>query len=253
MADRIKSWSWSRYSLYKQCPFKAKLVLLDKLEEPKNSAMRRGVDAHDHLRDYLTGATARLQAEFKPIRSALDPLRQQVKQRVKLSITGQAPVVEEEWAFTASWQPTGWKDWSNCVLRIKLDVGWWPTQRLFRLRDWKTGKFSEQNSQEYQEQLELYALAALVWFPHAEQVGPDLYYVDHQLAYPKDEASVQIFTQADVKRLKQLWAKRTKALLADRQFSPRPGWYCQGCYFNKSTEYGWGKNKQQKPRVPCKF
>lgn len=248
----IKAWSWSRYAGYVQCPAKLKFSTIDKIKEPKSAAMQRGADVHDGIAAYLTMKASRLPAEIKNCGANFKELRTMWGRRMKLAATAMAPIIEDEWAFTSGWEQTGWKDWDNCVVRIKIDAGWWESPTRLRIRDWKTGKFSEGSSEEYMQQLELYALAALIIFPQLEEVVPDLFYVDQGVEYPPPQQK-HVFTRADVPRLKKLWAKRIKPLLADRTFSPRPGWYCAGCYFNKSTEYGWGKNKQPKPAGPCKF
>ena len=249
-ANKIKAWSFSRYSVYNQCPYKAKLTILEKLKEPANAGMKRGADMHDEAEAYIKGEKKTLSADLKPAKKELDKIKKLWAARLKLGTKGMAPVVEDTWAFTAEWTLTRWDDWVRCVLRVKLDVGFWLDENTFRIRDWKSGKFSENSSEEYQEQLDLYALAALLVYPHAEYVIPDLYYIDAGFSYPPNPVT---YTRADIPRLKKAWAKRTRAMLNDAKFSPRPGWYCPGCYFNKSTEYGWGKNKQSKPAGPCKF
>lgn len=226
--------------------------MIDRLKEPSNDAMERGAKMHDDAEAYIKGDLRTLTKELKPAKPALDDIKKLYKARLKLGLKGMAPVVEDTWAFTAEWGETTWNDWTGCWVRIKLDAGWWDDQSTFRIRDWKSGKLREEKNEEYLEQLDLYALGALVKFPHAEQVIPDLYYIDEGVVFPPAGRPLT-YVQADVPRLKRAWAKRTKKMLADKTFAPRPGWYCQGCYFNKSTEYGFGRNKKPKPAGPCKF
>ncbi len=250
-ATRIKAWSWSRYQAHQQCPLKAKLTILEKRQEPKGPAMQRGVDLHDELAAYLKGEKRTLSKDLKPLAKVLAPLRDQFKATKKLQAHGLAPIAEEQWAFTDKWVETEWRDWASAWVRVVLDVMWWETEERVRVRDWKSGKMSDKEVNLYLEQLELYALAVLLRFPHAREVQPDLYFVDAQAAYPS-AAEPLVFTQKDVPRLKKAWAMRVKRMLADTRFPPKPGWYCPGCYFNASTQYGW-KVKADKPAGPCKF
>lgn len=250
-AKKFTAWSWSRYQAYQTCPAKLKYEALDKLPVPKNAAMQRGADLHDVVADYLTGKRPRLPAELQAAKPAIDALKAFFKQAKKLVVKGMAPNAEEEWAFTAKWGQSEWRDWANTWLRIKLDVGWWETETRYRLRDWKTGKMSERSVQEYLEQLELYALAVLLRFPHCQETAPDLYFLDTAQAYPKPDALIT-FTRKDIPRLQKTWALRVKRLLADTKFAPKPGWQCPGCWFNHSTSLGW-KEKTAKPAGPCKF
>lgn len=248
---KILAWSWSRYQLYQTCPLKVKLTVIDKLQEPKNEAMTRGGAMHDDARDYITGVRARVTKDLAPAKKELDALRALYKQRVKLAVRGMAPNVEEEWAFTSSWTETEWRNWSLAWLRVKLDAGWWETATRYRVRDWKSGKMNDRNVHEYGEQLELYALAVLLRFPHCAEVAPDLFFIDNATAYPAADA-LTIFTRKDLPRLKKAWLLRTKRLLSDTKFAPTPGWQCPGCYFNKSTTMGW-KIKTTKPAGPCRY
>ena len=84
---------------------------------------------------------------------------------------------------------------------------------------------------EYLEQLELYALAALVLHPHIKEAKPRLVYTDLGIVEPKEPL---VYTQADVPRLKKLWAQRTKPMMTDKKFAPRPNDKCRWCYFGQS-------------------
>lgn len=251
IATRIKAWSWSRYRTYQQCPLKAKLTILEKRQEPKSPAMQRGADLHEELAAYLKGTRRALSKDLKPLAPVLAPLREQFKRLRQLQAKGTAPIAEEQWAFTAKWTRTEWTNWAGAWCRVVLDVMWWVSETRVRVRDWKSGRMSEKEVNEYLEQLELYALAVLLRYPHCKEVAPDLYFIDAQQAYPAPKELI-VFTQADVPRLKKAWQLRVKRMLADTKFSPKPGWYCPGCYFNASTAYGW-KVKVAKPAGPCKF
>lgn len=226
-AKKITSWSFSRYSDYKQCPLKAKLKHIDKIKEPGNDAMLRGAAVHEAAENFIKGKVAKLAPELKSFEEVFK------RQRVLYKKRTAGVVVEDDWAFTNTWDRTRWDDWVNCVVRIKLDNADNEDPSVLIIRDWKTGKFREQQNEEYVEQLELYALAGLLLHPHVEEVIPWLVYVDQGVIYPAVDKPM-IFTQADVPRLKKLWAQRTKAMLNDTRFAPKPNDKCRFCWFGQS-------------------
>lgn len=231
--NKITSWSFSRYSDYKQCPLKAKLKHLDKISEPKNPAMERGGQIHALAEDYLKGKIARIPPELKHFEAEFKTLRKQYKK----SISGM--VVEDNWSFTKDWEETQWNDWVNCWVRIKLDCAHHEDDQTMIISDWKTGKFRAELNEDYIEQLELYALAAMLLNEHIQVVKPRLVYLDHQEIYPPPDKPL-IFTRADIPKLKKLWAKRTKSMLNDTVFAPRPNDKCHWCHYRASNKMNGG-------------
>ena len=232
----FKSWSWSRYYDYKQCALKAKLKHLDKIAEPKNEAMARGGLLHDTVRDYIKGVKKSVKECGFPL-VAVTWFNEAKKAFKKKALQ---PIIEEDWAFTKDWTQTQWNDWNNCVLRVKLDAGLFEEGGdVLKVIDWKTGKFRAEEVDQYVEQLELQALAALVLYPQVREVRPQLNYVDLGVIYPPITTPLK-FTQADVPKLKKLWAKRTKAMLSDTTFAPRPNDKCRWCFYGQSGKIKGG-------------
>lgn len=232
-AKQLTSWSFSRYSDYKQCPLKAKLKHLDKIQEPPNQAMARGGQIHELAEHYIKGILKRLPAELKLFEADFKLMRKQYQK----AISGM--VVEDTWAFTKTWDETQWNDWVGCWVRIKLDCAIHHDETALIVRDWKTGKFRPDQNEEYVEQLELYALAALLLHEHLEAVEPELWYLDHGIIYPKPENKL-VFTREDIPRLKKLWEKRTKAMMNDKRFAPRPNDKCCWCFYRNSNKANGG-------------
>lgn len=228
---KFTSWSWSRYADYKQCALKAKLAHLDKIREPKNSAMERGAVLHDHIRDVIRGVKGVKLADlgFSKMVNEWIQAYQKLMKRKTLQ-----PIIEEDWAFTKDWTRTQWNDWDNCVLRVKLDAGHFEEEGdILVISDWKSGKFRLEMNTEYMEQLELYSLAGLVLYPQIREVRARLVYVDQGVIFPPPDKPL-VFKQSDVKKLKSLWAKRTKAMLNDTVFPPKPNDKCRWCFYGQS-------------------
>lgn len=235
--NQIKSWSFSRYSTYKLCPFKAKLQFIDRIKEPPNDAMARGAEIHDKCEAYIKGDLKRLPPECKAFKDEFQMLRKQYKK----SINGM--VVEDTWAFTKDWEETQWDDWINCWVRIKLDCAHHEDLETLVISDWKTGKFRPEKNEDYVEQLELYALAALLLHEHIEVVMPRLVYLDAEVIYPEpgsEDEQLLTFIRDDIKSLTEKWTKRTKPMLADKKFAPRPNNLCRWCFFRNSNAANGG-------------
>lgn len=230
---KATSWSFSRYADYKQCPLKFRLKHLDKIQEPPNAAMARGAAVHKQAEDYIKGLLAKLPAELKSFEQVFKDQRKLYKKRTA------GIVVEDDWAFTADWTRTQWNDWVGCVVRIKLDNADNENPDVLIIRDWKTGKFRPEMNEEYVEQMELYALAGLLLYPHVKEVVPWLVYVDQGVTYPTVEEPM-VFTQADIPRLKKLWAVRTRAMLNDTKFAPKPNSKCRWCFYGQSGKANGG-------------
>ncbi len=235
-AKQITSWSFSRYSTYNLCPLKAKLAFLDKIKEPPNPAMARGAEIHDKAEAYIKGK-GRLPAELKAFKDEFMALRKQYKKKIN------GMVVEDMWAFTADWDETQWNDWANCWVRIKLDCAHHEDEETLIISDWKTGKFRPEKNEEYVEQLELYALSALLLHEHIEVVLPRLVYLDAEVIYPEPgskEEEALTFTRKDIPALKKRWAKRVKPMMNDKTFAPRPNNLCKWCFYRASNKAAGG-------------
>ncbi len=224
---QIKSWSFSRYGTYSQCPFKARCLYIDRLYEPGSPAMERGVNIHKLAEQYIKGQSARLPGVLALFRAHFQAWRKAFKN------DRHTIAVEETWAFRKDWTRTTWDDWDGAWLRVKLDVAHITDEGVI-LVDHKTGKFSPSyNLQQYLEQLDLYALASLIIYPELS-VTPYLHFIDHEIVYPPP-GEAKTYFPADLPRLKREWVKRTKAMLSDKTFAPRPNNLCRFCAFRAES------------------
>jgi RecB family exonuclease len=227
----LTSWSFSRWSDYRKCPayFRFKHIL--KTPEPKNAAMDRGTAIHKLAEDYVSGKTAKLAKELGAFKAEFAALK---KQKVK--------VVEENWAFTNKWDLTTWNNWDHCWLRVKLDVAYVHEEHSVVVPiDYKTGKMRAEKNAEYELQLELYGVSALLQMPSVQAASPRLWYIDEGVIYPNPEEREIEFFRKDVPALKKKWEARVKPMFQDTTFKPTPGDACRWCHYSKSKD------------GPCKF
>ena len=143
---QITSWSFSRYSTYQSCAFKAYLTIIEKLKEPKNAAMERGTGIHDGAEKYLKGELKALPKEMAGFKALAKRLRDKRKKEPD------SVIIEDMWVFKKDWTPTVWNDWNGAWVRIKVDVAE-RTGNVVNIGDWKSGKFRPDNLQDYIEQL----------------------------------------------------------------------------------------------------
>ena len=215
----ITAWSFSRWKDYDKCPFYCKMKHVNKMKEPSSPAMERGADIAQKSEDYFAGRISRIPAELS---SLADDFRALKKQKTKF--------FEQMWGFKIDWTPTPWNDWNNCWLRAKIDVGYHDGD-IVHIRDGKSGKFREQQSQDYMLQLSLYAATAAAQFPVAKSFTTQLLYTDLGIRYPNQPV---VYTRKEAELLQKDWTKRTKKMLNDKTFKPTPGDACRWCAFAKS-------------------
>lgn len=241
--EQFTSWSFTRYNDYKQCPLKAKLKHLDKIEEPPNDAMARGGDIGRLAELFIKGGIkpAKMPLELQKFKAEFLELAAMFKK------TPKRMVIEDSWAMTHDWKPTTWDDWDGCAVRVKIDAGHLTSPTKMKVIDWKTGKFRAERREEYIEQLELYALGAFVLNPALEEVEAFLCYLDIGVTFPEpksDDAKRLTFKRADMPKLKKTWDKRTRAMLFDKSFTPRPNDKCRYCHYRKDNTKSLPGRKQ---------
>src|SRR5262245_51001335 len=130
----ITAWSYSRLSLWEQCPLAFKLKHIDKVKEEQSPAMARGDKIHKSAASYITGQSA-LSPELGKFNVLLTEL-QRMPPDVK--------VVEQQWGFTKNWRATGWFG-SDTWLRVILDAAVVYPDGTADVIDHKTGKQYETN------------------------------------------------------------------------------------------------------------
>lgn len=222
---RLTSWSYSRYSDWRSCPLKCKLKHIDRIKEPGSPAMERGNQIHKDAEAYIKGQTAKLAPDLALFKDEFKTLRALYKKKA-LPV-----VVEDNWAFTAGWDQTRWDDWAHCWVRIKLDCAHHVADNAMVVTDWKSGRMREEKNVEYTEQLELYALSALLIHDWLEQVEVRLGWTDAGAFWPE---APMVFTRADVGKLKKEWNKRVKPMMSATSFPPKANKDCRWCFYGQA-------------------
>lgn len=225
------SWSFSRYSDYKTCPLKFKLKHLMKVAEPKSDAMQKGIDAHNDAEKYIKGILPKLPAVLSGLKSEFEKMRKMFKAK-KLPM-----LVEDNWAFDINWDESQWNNWAECWVRIKLDAAHYVERNVMFVTDWKTGRPNDYNNVEYMEQMELYALAALLLSAQDDvEIHVRLGYVETgDMVIPRDaEGNEIVYTKAMIPVLMKTWNTRVRPMMSDTTFAPRPNNKCVWCFYGQA-------------------
>ena len=230
---RFTSWSNSRLNDYDPtaggCPAKARYKYLDKIPEPKSEAMERGTKIHTLCEEYIKGTKRNLPVELILFKAEFKRIRAAYKAGAMSTV-----FIEETWGFNVKWETVRWDDWTNCWLRVKLDLAeLGEGGNTLYITDFKTGKFRPEKNEDYMSQLELYGLAGLLRFPTVKDVRARLLYLDHGVIYPEADTTGAwvIFPRAKLPALVKKWEKRVKPMLADTLFKPQPGNACRWCAY----------------------
>jgi hypothetical protein len=236
MKNTVKSWSYSRYRDYKQCPFKFKCKHIVGLKEPGNKAMERGSAIGKLAEVYLKSRAAKL-----PFELAL--FRQQFAAAQQLCRKNPVTVfVEESWCFDKNGRTVEWNDWNNVWLRIKMDLCGIdkPTNVLVPV-DLKTGKYRPDDLGSYLDQLEIYAMGGMQKMPQVVGASPRLWFLDAGVEHPQCTGEELYYPRSDLPLLQKKWGKKVIPIFTDTTFRAVPNSKCCWCHFRKENG------------GPCKF
>jgi RecB family exonuclease len=219
----IRSWSHSRYENFKKCAFRAKLLYIDKLEEPKGPLKPglteypndRGNRVHEGAELFVKGGVELL-PELKAFRPEFERLRELYTQGL-VSLEG-------EWGFDHDWNAAAYKT-RESELRVKIDAMVRSAPYNAVVIDFKTGRRGG-NELKHAEQTQLYTVATLMRYPEIEHVTTELWYTDEN-----DLVRVE-YTREQGLRFLKIWNDRGAEILAETVFAPNPNKYsCLFCRF----------------------
>lgn len=222
----IKSWSFSTWMTYEECPAKLKFKKIDRLPEPSSPALEYGTQMHQLCEDYLRGVKRTIPKAVSKIADVLKDLKKR------------KAIPEAEFTFRQDWSSTHWKDWSGAWVRVKADTVIPPIVDsevpTVEVDDFKTGgekKLKSGDFGDYMMQLELYGLSGLLTYPVAEQAKTSLIFIDHN-----ERITGDTYLRKDVPKLQKKWEARVKRMLNDTTFKPKPGNACRWCHFRKAND-----------------
>jgi RecB family exonuclease len=220
-AQKITAWSFSRLNDYRKCPRFAYFKHVQRLKEPGNEAMERGGAIGEMAERFAQAKGAKARACPPELATFEEEFRALQRHKV---------LSEQDWAFTSGWEPTGWFD-RDAWCRVKVDAFYMfkeAQEVCGKVIDYKTGKVREA----HEEQIDLYALAAMLKFPEVVRLFVELWYLDQGVMVP---AEPRVYTRADIPALKKSWEKATAPMLRDTRFPEKTSKACTWCHYRKSN------------------
>lgn len=224
MSKTISAWSYSRLSTWMQCPFKAKLLMIDKLKEPTNAAMERGNDIHKKLEIYMSADKGRVFKEMGPYKSYLSHLRKN-KKKYKAFAT------EMQVAFNKDLAQVDWFAW-NAWLRAILDLYILEDDKKAVIIDYKTGR----KKNEHVDQADMYAAIFYLLnkdtFDKNGELTVQFLYVDQPNI---EEILEKTYNMKTCEKHLKRFLKMGEAMTKDEAFVKKPSNNCKWCHFRKAN------------------
>ncbi len=211
----LTAWSYSALSGYETCPRQHMYRKLMKLDEPKSPALWNGIKVHKEAANFLDRTVDAIPASCHGFYDQMHELR------------GMNPIVEENWGFDKNWKPTGWMA-KNVKCRVSIDAFKIYSDDSADVIDHKTGRYYADNDK-YENQLGLYAGAAIKLHPYIKSVTGRLWYLDSG-----DEVIFE-FSRDHALDILEDTEERAEAMMLDLTCAPRPNMFCKWCHFRKDN------------------
>lgn len=218
----LTAWSYSVYTQYTKCPRSVCFEKIERVRMPDtpNEQMERGNRLHKEAeRAVLAPKMPTLSVDMFRFKDLLADMRKK------------KAVVEQQWAFTKQWLPTGWFS-DDCWLRIKVDACT-DVAKVVTITDYKTGKIYP----DHRQQRSLYGLGGLqlVQLGAMAKGAKDAKVIAQHLYLDGGATGTETYTMKDLEPLKREWTARTREMLNDTKYPIIEGRHCTWCRYRKSN------------------
>ncbi len=213
---RITAVSYSRMKTWAQCPAKANYKFVQKLKEPDSMYAARGTELHKMCEDYLN---AGCEGQVPPALDKVGLLLVQLYDELESFDT------ELQISFDADWQVVDWFSPAT-KMRVVYDVLGKTSSTVGLVVDHKSGRVYD----DHHEQLELYALTALIKDEELEEVDAYALYIDQGHISPRITV-----TRDDMDIIREKWEAKMETVMSDTVFAPSPNRSCRWCHFRRSN------------------
>jgi hypothetical protein len=232
--NKIKAGSFSRLSVYQDCPNRARLAYIEKIKEPdrgvgpliapdgsKEWHNDRGSRIHQLGEDFVVGTIGpKLPPELSKFKSEFIQMR-------KMHKTGKV-ITEQMWCYTKDWEACADDAWDEIYFRIITDATIFHTKQSATVIDYKTGRRFG-NEVKHGQQAQLYQLGSFLRYPDLQEITTEIWYLD------QNEIATMEFTRNQGMRFFKHWDERMKVMTNDIEFKPTPnGNSCRWCPYKPS-------------------
>lgn len=238
---QAKSSSFSRATVFEECPLKFKLMHIDKIPDPcpelpkgQEHPLDRGIRIHTLAEHYVQGKIRGLPSELASFEDQFTMLRALYERGiVKL---------ETPLAFDRTWNPSGYKDWENTIYRAKADATVYGPDNHIITIDFKTGK-RDGNEIKHHEQCMEYAICQAMLNPEAQEFTLQLWYLDQPRS--DDNPFSEVFSRERVLSRFPDMKKRHESVINARLFPAYPSRH--SCFFCPYKAGSVGRKKNSYP------
>tara|TARA_R110000737_G_scaffold70790_2_gene99234 strand:+ start:2726 stop:3400 length:675 start_codon:yes stop_codon:yes gene_type:complete len=210
-------WSYSRLSVFEQCPKRYYYSSIEKIPTPQHPAATRGTDIHNEAELYIRGEG--------PMTRGL-ALFEEGFEQLKEGYEEGTVFVEEDWAFDIDWQPANWNE-DKTWCRYKIDAYIKRPDRTVVI-DFKTGRYAG-NESTHEQQCALYASATYNRDPDVEVIQAELWYLDH------GRIARHSYTVDELKERQEVFHNRALKLTEATEYPAKASVQnCKWCHYGKS-------------------
>jgi RecB family exonuclease len=233
MSERthIEAWSISRLDVFETCPYRAYLQYVARVpqnplvvpEGKDEHPLTRGIRVHDAAEEYVKQDILLIE-ELASFAEPLKDARQQYRDAPETCI------VENDWAITTEWKPTGWFS-DDAWGRMKLDLGLIDHgNRHIRVVDYKTGR---RYPLKHIQQGQLYGLAAALRYPDIDTFSVEFWYTD----LDTNNTLVTEYSRIKLLIFQEDFNRRAQAMTQATEFLPRASAYaCRFCPYGEGRD-----------------
>jgi hypothetical protein len=170
--------------------------------------MARGTRLHADCENYVKGDLMVVPYELKKVALRLEDLKQR------------GAKTEETWLLDKNWKPDVFLPWIKAIIDVHYVEG-----NVLHVIDHKSGR----EYPEHREQLELYALMGLAYYPEVKRAEYGALYLD--TGHVGNEGAI-LRGQVEESR-RQAWTERAIRIFEDKQYLPKPSVSaCRWCDFS---------------------
>lgn len=211
----VPVWAFSTLKDFESCKYRVYLSKVAKMPRPADSPpLLRGIRVHDAAEKYIKGEQPDLIKELKKFEVSFERLREQYDDGIV--------EVEQNWGFTADWEPCEWRD-PSLWCRMKLDALVFDGEDSAYVIDFKTGK-KIGNEIKHTDQGLSYAIGTIMRYPQIQTVQVEFWYTD------QGETLKKLFNRNQLMQLVPHLEERAHKMTSCTSFEPSPSVHnCKWC------------------------
>lgn len=222
--------SWSRVSVYRQCPsqFEAKYITKEYPDESDNPAFAKGTEVHKQLEDYINW---RKSGKKEPSLGKIAKNVQPIIDSYFKNVLPESISAEIQLAIDHKWEKCDWFANTNTVKwRGILDMLVLMRKDRIVLIDFKTGKVRPYADE--RGQLHLSAAMLFELYPDVQQITSAYLFAEHK------QTDQTVFQRKDHAKNKAAFDVEWQVINEDTEFTPKKNQYCYFCGIKSDCMYG---------------